>query len=116
MLMTKALPSRAAPVAILGAVVLAACGALAGCAGDSRPAVTWSGGDPQRLGADQAACHKDAADLDVNEANGYSDPRFGVTSAMAAAVGKDNPLTDQRANVRAAAFETCMNDKGWRSQ
>jgi hypothetical protein len=89
---------------------------LAGCASASRPAEVWSGGDPQRLAADQTACRNDAADLDVNQANGYSDPRFGVTSAMAAAVGKDNPLTDQRANVRAAAFETCMNDKGWRSQ
>jgi hypothetical protein len=88
---------------------------LSACASDKPAAETWSGGDPAHLAADQAACRSEAATLDVNDASNYSDPRYGVTSAMAEAVAKDNPLADRGAIVRQAAFETCMNDKGWRS-
>jgi hypothetical protein len=87
---------------------------LSACAGDRPPAETWSGGDPGRLAADQAACHDESGKLDVNDPSNYSDPRYGVTSAMAEAVARDNPLADRGAIVRQAAFDTCMNDKGWR--
>ena len=90
-------------------------GALAACATTSGPEPkTWTGGDPAHLAADQAACRNEAANLDVNEAANYSDPRYGVTSAMAEAVARDNPLADRGAIERQAAYETCMNDKGWR--
>jgi hypothetical protein len=93
----------------LGAVGLAAC------ASDPRPADPgWTGGDPAHLAADSAQCRKEAADLDVNAPDTYSDPRYGVTSAMAAAVARNNPLTDTGPQIRQAAFTTCMNDKGWR--
>ena len=94
---------------------LAALG-LAGCAtpAPKDPPVHWVGGDPAHLSADQAACQHEAGELDPNQANGYSDPRYGVTSAMANAIGRDNPLTDQSKAVRLAAFDTCMNDKGWK--
>jgi uncharacterized lipoprotein len=88
--------------------------ALAGCASTPKPSDAWSGGDQARLSADMADCHKEASDLDPNSPNTYTDPRYGMTSAMAAAVAKDNPLTDTRPQIRAAAFTTCMNDKGWR--
>ena len=95
---------------------LAALGLLAACASAAPKAapVRWVGGDPAHLSADQAACQREADELDPNQANGYSDPRYGVTSAMANAIGRDNPLTDQHKAVRLAAFDTCMGDKGWK--
>jgi hypothetical protein len=88
--------------------------ALCGCASAPKPADDWVGADPTRLPADKAACESESAGVDVNEAAGYSDPRYGMTSAMAAAVAKDNPLTDTRPQIKAAAFAACMTDKGWR--
>ena len=86
---------------------------LSACA--TRPAAeVWTGGDAGKLAADQATCHNEAARLDVNDPSNYSDPRYGVTSAMAEAVARDNPLADRGAIQRRAAYETCMNDKGWR--
>ena len=94
-------------------MILAAAVWLSACA--TKPeAEVWSGGDASHLAADQAACRNEAANLDVSEAANYSDPRYGVTSAMADAVARDNPLADRGAIVRQAAFDTCMNDKGWR--
>lgn len=97
----------------VGAFAICAA-ALGGCA--STPAATddWAGGDPAHLAADKAACRTESAGVDVNAEAGYSDPRYGMTSAMAAAVAKDNPLTDTRPQIRQAAFAACMTDKGWR--
>jgi hypothetical protein len=96
-------------VAILGAALW-----LAGSASTAKtPPETWSGGDPAHLAADQAACRAEAANLDVNDPSTYSDPRYGVASAMAASVAQDNPLVNRDAIVRRAVFEICMNDKGW---
>ena len=105
----------AARRAMRGAAMVGAL-ALGGCASSrvDAPSEAWIGGDPAHLNADMAACRKEAADLDVNQATGYTDPRYGMTSAMAAAVAEDNPLTDTRPQIKAAAFTTCMNDKGWR--
>ena len=91
---------------------------LTACASASKPSarIVWTGGEAARLAGDEAQCHKEVADLDVNQSATYSDPRYGVTSAMAAQVGRDNPLTDQSANIRSAAFATCMTDKGWKAQ
>jgi len=94
-------------------MLLAVAALLSACASD-KPAETWSGGDPAHLAADQAACHDESAKLDVNDPSNYSDPRYGVTSAMAEAVARDNPLANRGAIVRQASFDTCMNDKGWR--
>jgi hypothetical protein len=80
------------------------------------PAETWSGGDPAHLEADKADCQKESSAVDVRQAAGYSDPRYGVTSAMAAAVSQENPLVDEKAAIRTAAFDACMNDKGWKAQ
>jgi hypothetical protein len=91
--------------------------ALTGCASAGDPKTTadaWVGGDQARLAADTAACHRDAADIDVNQAENYSDPRYGTTSAMAAAIAEDNPLTNTRPQIKAATFAACMSDKGWR--
>ena len=52
--------------------------------------------------------------VDANAIGGYSDPRYGMSSAMAAAVAKDDPLTDTSPQAHAAAFAACMTDKGWR--
>jgi hypothetical protein len=98
----------------LAAMILAA--GLCACASTPKqPPIVWSGGDAAHLAADEASCHQEAANLDIQEASGYSDPRYGVTAAMAEAIAKDNPLADRAAIVREAAFETCMNDKGWTS-
>ena len=95
-------------------MILAAAMWLSACA--TRPvAEVWTGGDASKLSADQAACHSESASLDVNDPSNYSDPRYGVTSAMAEAVARDNPLADRGAIQRQAAYQTCMNDKGWRS-
>jgi hypothetical protein len=97
---------------VIGALALL----LAACNTTPKPDTElWSGGDPARLAADKAQCHAEAGQLDVNNPATYSDPRYGVTSAMAEAVAKDNPLADRGAIVRRAAYETCMSDKGWRS-
>jgi outer membrane murein-binding lipoprotein Lpp len=97
----------------LGAVALCAA-ALAGCAStpkESEPG--WVGGDTAHLAADKAACRQDSASIDPNSVSGYSDPRYGVTSAMSAAVAKSDPLADHSAQAREAAFAACMGDKGW---
>ena len=97
--------------------MLLAALALAGCASAPPPVqITWTGGDPAHLAADESACQKDSAGVDINEASGYSDPRYGPTSAMAAAIDRDSPLIDQHAAVRAAAVAACMTDKGWKAQ
>lgn len=90
---------------------------LTGCASAPPPApqISWSGKPPSTLAADEAACKTDSAGVDVNEAEGYSDPRYGATSAMAAALNRDAPLDNQHAAVRGAAFAACMTDKGWKS-
>jgi hypothetical protein len=94
-------------------MILAAAVGLSACA--SPPAAEdWSGGDPTHLAADQAACRAEAARLDVNDPSNYSDPRYGVSSAMAEAVARDNPLADRGAIQRQAAYEICMGDRGWR--
>jgi len=97
-------------VSLLGLAALS----LAGCLSDKKPAPeVWTGGDPAHLAADKAQCHAEADRLDVTQPGAYSDPRYGVTSAMAEAVAKDNPLADRGAIVRQAAYDTCMGDKGW---
>ena len=96
-----------------GLVVLAAA-ALSACASHGKPAPeVWTGGDANHLVADKAQCRAEADKLDVSQPSTYSDPRYGVTSAMAEAVAKDNPLADRGAIVREAAYDTCMGDKGW---
>jgi ABC-type glycerol-3-phosphate transport system substrate-binding protein len=97
--------------------VLASLAVLAACASSppaAPPEIAWSGGDPARLAADKAQCRKEAENIDVKLSAGYSDPRYGVTSAMAAYVDKDNPLDNRSQVTRDAAFVTCMNDKGWK--
>jgi len=90
---------------------------LSGCASTPPPApIVWIGGDPTHLAADKAACEKDSAGVDINVAAGYSDPKYGTTAAMAAAINRDSPLTDQHAALQAAAFAACMTDKGWKAQ
>ena len=90
--------------------------ALAACATTppAPPAPAWAGGDPARLASDQAQCRKEADDLDVHVSAGFSDPRYGVTSAMAAYIDKDNPLANRDKVTRDAIFTTCMTDKGWK--
>jgi hypothetical protein len=92
---------------------------LAGCASTPppppEPPAHWVGGDPQKLAGDRAVCHDEAANLDTNQANGYTDPRYGMATAMAHSLGRDNPLSDQTKTMRAAAFNACMNDKGWKN-
>lgn len=87
---------------------------LGGCATTPKAPDVWIGGDPAHLAADKAACRQESSGVDVNAPGGYSDPRYGVTSAMAAEVAKDNPLTDTTPQIRAATFTACMNDKGWK--
>ena len=91
---------------------------LGACASDSAssPETVWIGGEPARLAADKAECGKVASSLDPNVSANYSDPRYGVTSAMAAAVGRDNPLDNRTQVVRDATIATCMTSKGWKAQ
>jgi hypothetical protein len=101
-------------VSVRTGVILLGALALAGCASAPKPAPeVWTGGDPAHLAADKVQCHAEADKLDVSQPSSYSDPRYGVTSAMAEAVAKDNPLADRGAIVRQAAYDTCMGDKGW---
>ncbi len=109
--MNRAMAGFAAGLGLMGLMALSACAD----APKPAPGLAWTGGDPARLTADEAQCHKEVDDLDVNVSAGYSDPRYGVTSAMAAAVGRDNPLANRAQIVRDAAFTTCMTDKGWKA-
>jgi hypothetical protein len=98
--------------AILGVMLCAAW--LSACA--SAPASeqkAWTGGDPGRLAADQTTCRKEADNVDSGQANGYSDSRYGVSTALAEAIDRDDPFKDHRGDARKAAFITCMSDKGW---
>jgi hypothetical protein len=96
----------------LGALALCLA-ALAGCASTPKDSESWVGGDPAHLAADTASCRQDSASVDPNSIAGYSDPRYGVTSAMSAAVARSDPLGDHRSQAREAAFAACMGDKGW---
>ena len=98
--------------ALLGAIL------LVGCASEPPPPpeIVWMGGDAAHLAVDKAACQKESINVDYNSAAGYSDPRYGPTSAMAAQINRDSPLTNQHAAVRAAAMAACMADKGWKPQ
>ncbi len=101
-----------------GAIALAAAAAsLSGCASKPAPeAIVWTGGDPAHLAGDKTACQTEADGVDINSASGYSDPRYGTTAAMAAAINRDAPLTDQAGAIKRAAFAACMSDKGWKVQ
>lgn len=92
--------------------------ALAGCASapPPPPPIVWIGADPTHLAVDKVECQREADQLDVNSSETYSDPRYGVASAMAAQIGRDNPLMNQTQSIRAAAFAVCMGDKGWKPQ
>ena len=107
--------ARRTAILVTTGLAAAAALALAGCAGDTAPApepATWTGGDPAHLAADKAACHKETEDVGLG-ANGYSDSRYGVTSALAEAVDRDDPYRNHRGDARVAALITCMSDKGW---
>ena len=92
-------------------------GLLAGCASEPPPPeIVWIGGDAARLAADKAECEKDSLNVDYNSAAGYSDPRYGLTNAMAAQINRDAPLANQHAAIRAAGMAACMTDKGWKPQ
>lgn len=95
-------------MAMLAAALLSACANT-----PTAQPKTWTGGEPAHLAADQAACHKDTDNVDAGQANGYSDSRYGVASALAEAIDRDDPLKDHRGDARTAAFITCMSDKGW---
>jgi hypothetical protein len=97
--------------AILGVVLCAAW--LSGCASAPASEKAWVGGDPAHLTADQTTCRKETDNLDAGQANGYSDSRYGVSSALAEAIDRDDPFKDHRGDARKAAFITCMSDKGW---
>ena len=87
---------------------------LSACASAPTPEPkTWVGHDPAQLAGDRAACQKETDDIDAGQANGYSDSRYGVASALAEAIDRDDPMKDHRGDARAAAFITCMSDKGW---
>ena len=95
-----------------------AASALSACAGDAptTPEIkTWTGGDAAHLSADQAACHKETDSLDAGQANAYSDPSYGVASALIEGLDRGDPMRDHRSDARAAAFITCMTNKGWRA-
>jgi hypothetical protein len=101
--------------ALLAAAIVLCAAPLCGCATSSSAASeAWVGGDPARLSADATACRQESAAVDPNVIGGYSDARYGMTSAMAAAVAKGDPMADHRSQARAAAFAACMGDKGWR--
>lgn len=99
---------------IIPGLATAAFLALGGCVSTPKASDAWVGGDPAHLAADEKACREESAAVDVNAVGGYSDPRYGVTSAMAAEIAKDNPLTDTKPQIRAATYAACMGDKGWR--
>jgi hypothetical protein len=108
-----------------GAIALAGAGlataamtaGLTGCASTPAPAaIVWTGGNAAHLAADKTACQTEADGVDINSATGYSDPRYGTTAAMAAAINRDAPLTDQAGAIKRAAFAACMSDKGWKVQ
>ncbi len=93
---------------LLGSATLASCA--------SAPSVepkTWVGGDPAHLSDDQSVCHKETDSITAGQANGYSDSRYGVASALAEAIDRDDPLKDHSGDARVAAFITCMSGKGW---
>lgn len=94
----------------LGLVLISACAS----APPPPPEPAWTGGDPAHLAADKTECRKEANDVDVNVSAGYSDPRYGVTSAMAASVNRDNPLANRAQITRQAVYMACMSDKGWK--
>jgi hypothetical protein len=101
-------------ISVRAGLVLLSVLCLAACVSNRKaPPEVWTGGDPTHLAQDKTACHTEADALDVTQPSTYSDPRYGVTSAMADAVARDNPLADRGAIVRKAAYETCMTDKGW---
>jgi hypothetical protein len=114
--MARWLPAKRRVAASVAFALCATLGACASSPAPPPPPETWLGGDPAHLATDKADCQKESAAVDVRQAAGYSDPRYGVTSAMAAAVSADNPLVDEKAAIRTAAFDACMNDKGWKAQ
>ena len=97
---------------MFGAVALSGA-ALCGCASTPKDTEAWVGGDAAHLASDSASCRQESASIDPNSVAGYSDPRYGVTSAMSAAVARSDPLVDHQSQSRAAAFAACMGDKGW---
>jgi hypothetical protein len=101
-------------ISVRAGLVLLSVLCLAGCLSNRKaPPEVWTGGNPAHLAQDKAACHTEADALDVAQPSTYSDPRYGLTSAMAEAVARDNPLADRGAIVRQAAYDACMSDKGW---
>ena len=100
--------ARTIGAAVLGAAALSACASA-----PAPPPVTWTGGDPAHLTADKAACHKETDGLDAGQANAYSDSQYGVASALIEGLDRDDPMRDHRGDARAAAFITCMTNKGW---
>lgn len=95
---------------VLGAAFLAACASSSGTTPEPK---TWVGGDAAHLASDQTACHKEADNVDAGQAGSYSDSRYGVSTALAEAIDRDDPYRDHRGDARNAAFITCMTDKGW---
>lgn len=96
----------------LAALAVSALGLIGGCAGGPRDGA-WTGGDPAALAGDMARCRSEAAGLGLNDAESYSDPRYGAAQAMASRLERESPQGMAKL-VRRVAMERCMGLSGWR--
>ena len=72
-----------------------------------------AGGTAQAMWADRAACGKIADNIGLQRGGeAFSDPDYGMISAMGAALESDS-MQSYGKEIRRAALEKCMEKHGW---
>jgi hypothetical protein len=65
------------------------------------------------LNRDLGLCQKTAQSLQGEQADSYSDPRYGAVNAMTAALARREIGGESRRNGERARMELCMMGRGW---
>jgi hypothetical protein len=74
------------------------------------------GGDAHQMFADRNACTLVAKSIGIGHGEAYSDPDYGLLSAMGTALDSDSLHGGIGRKVHRAALEKCMQKRGWTQQ
>lgn len=109
------MPRPVRTAAALTLMLALTTGGLAACA-TKPPPVKWEPRMDADLKTDLAACEKDAASVDLQSEQAYSDSRYGAAAAMSGRLNQNDMTSGTRDRMHEAIVFSCMTRKGWKAQ